>query len=423
MTAERKGLRCNVCTGCGLCPGVQQPNRTYQKLDIISECLLPESAPHLRDAAGAGFFGVNAAAEYVVAIDIGTTTIAMVLYDGTGKALGRYAAVNPQRKYGADVLSRIKACEDKAKAEDMQALVYRELEKGLAALRKDIPQGASVCIYAAANTTETYLCMGWNPEELGQAPFTVSRKEAGRLYIGDSEICFFPPLSAFVGGDIVSGIFALNMAESDRLTLFIDLGTNGEIVLGNRDRMLACATAAGPAFEGGVNSGIWGADMTSILASLRKSGYLDEDGLIKEPYFEKGVRAGNVTVTMEAVRAVQMAKAAIAAGVEILMQNFGITEEAVERVVLAGGFGYFLDPAAAAEIGLLPEKLCKKAISGGNTSLAGCMKAGIVSGAGGAADTLQGKLSAILDKVVCVNLANEASFNEKYIEHLALKKF
>lgn len=176
----------------------------------------------------------------------------------------------------------------------------------------------------AANTTMTYLFMGWNPEELGKAPFTVSHSGAVETEIAGVACHIIPGLSAFVGGDITAGILASGMLEQEASTLLIDLGTNGEMALGNRHRLHACATAAGPAFEGGANRGIWGADMVRLLQKLLEEGLMDGQGLLKEPYFTKGVRIGDVLVTKESVRAVQLAKGAIAAGIEILADSYGI---------------------------------------------------------------------------------------------------
>jgi len=185
------------------------------------------------------------------------------------------------------------------------------------------------------------------------------------------------------------------------------LGTNGEIVLGNRDKLLACATAAGPAFEGGANSGVWGADMIRLLDKLRRKDVVDETGLLADPYFEKGIRIGDVRVTQEAIRAIQLAKGAIATGVDILMKEYGISGEDVERVILAGGFGYYLDAEAAAGIGLFPKEFTDKTVAGGNTALAGAYQMG------------RGNVSSedaenVCHKVQILNLAEHPDFYEKY---------
>lgn len=230
----------------------------------------------------------------------------------------------------------------------------------------------------AGNTTMIYLLMGYDPAELGRAPFDASHLAAIETVIGDVPCVIFPGISAFVGGDITAGMYACGMQERQELTLLVDLGTNGEMVLGNRDRRIACATAAGPAFEGGVNRGVWGADMIHLLARLKREGIMDETGLLADAYFEAGILIGDVRVTQEAIRVIQLAKGAIGAGIRILMKEYGLQEDwqAIDRVVLAGGFGYYLRAEDAVEVGLLPKELEAKCLAGGNTALVGALRLG-----------------------------------------------
>lgn len=427
MTKTKKGLRCQVCTGCGLCPGVGGTGQALNRVHVLTD----EFQNTQTSCAPSDTF--------LAAIDIGTTTVAMLLYDGAGKVLDRYVTVNPQTEYGADVLSRITAAK-KGAAARLQCLIRDVTERGLVRFRKKLPNEAKLRAVIAANTTMTYLFMGWDVSELGQAPFTVSHRETAETMIAGVPCLLFPPVSAFVGGDITAGIYALDLLQKEEITLLVDLGTNGEIVLGNCRKCLACATAAGPAFEGGASKGIWGADMVSFLAALRRENLLDETGLLAEPWFETGIRVGNVRVTKEAVRAVQMAKAAIAAGIDILLKRYGITADRVDRVILAGGFGYFLNPADAAEIGLIPGKLARKAFAGGNTALAGARKAGrqmirqdsasaerqvsdaslrqteVQEAFAACAQALE-RISATVD---CINLAEDTQFNDCYLKHFSL---
>ena len=225
-----------------------------------------------------------------------------------------------------------------------------------------------------------------------------------------------PGLSAFVGADICAGIYAAQMAEKEEITLFIDLGTNGEMAIGNKDRIIACSTAAGPAFEGGPTKGVFGADMIHLCAELCRNKLLDETGLLADPYFEDGILIGNVLVTKEAIRNLQMAKAAIMVGIKTLIEQFGLSKaEEVDKVILAGGFGYFLNPADAAEIGLLPSALCDKTISGGNTVLAGILRYGFDEKGGE-------RLEQIKEKTKILNLAQTEAFNEKYVEAMTFGK-
>lgn len=427
MYSGKKGLRCQVCTGCGLCPGVIPEGSAAGEIHVIAEdgfegqCL---SAGNTGKSSGNGDDGNadsrNCDRRLAVA-DVGTTTIAMLLYGADGAVADRYVSVNPQTVFGADVISRIRAAENCEKAEELTGMVRGVLEQGLARFRKQLAEGESLQLVLAANTTMTYFLMGWDTSELGCAPFRASRLSAAETDISGVSCFVFPGQSAFVGGDITAGMLACGMAEREEITLLVDLGTNGEIVLGNRDRRIACATAAGPAFEGGVNRGIWGADMVHFLAVLRREGLLDVTGLLAEPYFEKGIRIGNVTVTQKAVRSVQLAKAAIAAGIEILLEKYGLRAEQVERVVLAGGFGYYLKPEDAGEIGLLPKELAKKAVAGGNTALFGAKLAGaeLIDHEDGQMAVMQ-RLEKLKEGTECINLAQESDFGERYMRRMEL---
>lgn len=400
---EKKGLRCEICTGCGLCPGITPKGSGTEGLNVLAEDALQRGG------------GLIAGSRRLAVADIGTTTVAILLYDRKGKVVDRYVALNPQAAYGADVISRIRAAEDPETAEAMHVQIRQVLEQGLKRFRGILEDGETLYLVLAANTTMTYLLMGWETAELGRAPFRTSRLSGIETEIGGVQCFIFPGLSAFVGGDIVAGIMACGMCEREELTLLIDLGTNGEMVLGSSKRRIACATAAGPAFEGGVNRGVWGSDMISLLARLKQEGILDVTGLLAEPYFDKGIRIGNVTVTQEAVRSIQLAKGAIAAGIEVLLDRFGVGPEAVERVVLAGGFGYYLRPEAAAVIGLLPEELAEKAVAGGNTALSGALFAGRQMLAEGGYTGLVRRLTETALRTEVLNLAEESEFGKRYI--------
>lgn len=399
MYNTKKGTRCLVCTGCGRCPGV------LRGMQVVAEKLqLPKLNLDNPD-------GVR-----LMTVDIGTTTVAMQLYDRDGKVTDSFPSVNPQTEYGADVLSRIRAAENPAHAADMQAKIRGLIEKGVQRFTKKLAPGEHLQMVIAANTTMVYLLMGWDPAELGKAPFTVSHPEAVDTEIAGVPCHIIPGLSAFVGGDITAGILASGMPEQKENTLLIDLGTNGEMALGNSRQLYACATAAGPAFEGGANRGIWGADMVRLLATLLEEELMDPQGMLKEPYFTEGVRIGDVRVTQDSVRAIQLAKGAIAAGIEILRRRFGISLSEISQVVLAGGFGYYLDPKAAARIGLLPGELVDRTVTGGNTALSGAGIVGsrILAGAD-PEDDLRRNTEC---EIHILNLAEQADFTETYLKNM-----
>lgn len=400
---NRMGIRCHVCTGCGRCIGGQEGlqiltagSNLAEKCNLVSECSPVEECK-----------------EYIIITDIGTTTIAMQLHGPDGRVLDTFATVNPQTAYGADVLSRIQAAENPETAQKLQEMVREVLHQGIERFRTCVEEnGVPLHMVIAANTTMVYLLMGYDTGELGKAPFQATHLEAIDTEMDGVPCHIFSGYSAFVGGDVAAGVLACGMGESKQLTLLIDLGTNGEMVLGNSEKMLACSTAAGPAFEGGVNRGVWGADMVSLLAGLRETGILDETGLLEDPYFEQGIRIGDVPVTQESVRAIQLAKGAIMAGIHILTREYGTTMEQIERVVLAGGFGYFLDPKAAAAIRLLPEELQEKTKTGGNTALAGALRWGRRN------LKQQEELQTEQQKVQVINLAECEGFRDLYIDSM-----
>lgn len=435
QVCSEPGSRCNICTGCGRCVRYGDGLRTITEnlLSNRPESVKSEDAAETVEKAAEekAAAAVMKSSGFLAAADIGTTTIAMVLYDGEGKETDTYVAVNPQYKYGADVLSRIKSAREPASAEAMRRMVREVLEEGIrrfrAAALSDFP------LYIAANTTMVYLLMGWDPEELGQAPFHAEHLEPVCFTLGDVPAVILPGLSAFIGADIVAGIYACDMEEDHSITLFLDLGTNGEMVIGNREKMTACSVAAGPAFEGGISAGIWGADMISLTARLLREGIVDDTGLLADEWFAAGIRIGGVLVTQENIRSLQLAKGAVAAGIRILVRRHGLSGlEAVDRVILAGGFGYYLQPHDAAEIGLLPEVLVKKAAAGGNMALAGACRYGRRTFHERAEHKerkglkiqrkLTDSLERLKEKVTVLNLALEPEFEELYLDSMYFKR-
>lgn len=393
MEAKKK---CVVCIGCGRC------GENPRDLQIITDSFLKSELLSV-DSADKGSF---------VIADIGTTTIAMEVYDELGKKWGQYVKPNPQRVFGRDVISRIQAAERPLVAKQMQSLVKQELMQGLEEFRE---KGIDIRnIYVAGNTTMLYLLLGYDPTELGYAPFKASHLESEEIELGEWIAHVLPGLSAFVGSDILAGILASGMAKKESISMLIDLGTNGEMVLGNCEKMFACATAAGPAFEGMLEEGrkaLWGADLVKIIAELLDRGILDETGLLAEPYFKEGVTIAGVQITQEHVRNLQTAKAAIAAGIEILAREYGITIGDIEQVYLAGGFGYFLEEEPAIRIGLLPRDLRGKVQSVGNSALAGCYAYHFDREA-------EEKITRIKDVTRVMNLANTKGFAEIFINHM-----
>lgn len=394
---------------------------------------------------GAEESGKGALKKWCISIDLGTTTIAMQARGvADGKLLGVWKAMNPQRRFGSDVISRMQAARE-GHGGELQNAVEKVLSAGIRQLTeqvqgKDCKEREEKCaesdgelcgIYLAGNTVMEHLLAGLCVEGLSCHPFTPVTLEEQSLRLGTAEVTLLPGLSAFVGADILAGVLACGMSRREEVSLLIDLGTNGELVLGNREKLLCTATAAGPAFEGGPGNAAPGTDMIAVIAELMEAGVVDETGLLAEPWFETGISwqpgtranrqdraaAGNgakeqILMTQEQIRAVQMAKAAIYAGICVLAREYGIDLPQIAHVWLAGGFGYFLDVEKAAKIGLFPQSLEGRVEAVGNTSLAGAY----LYGRNG------GKEEAARIRKICraINLAGHPGFEEIYLEHLNL---
>lgn len=398
----------------------------------------------------------DAQADLGIAIDIGTTTIAVQLLDpATGSRLATHTTINHQRTFGADVISRIMASVQ-GKKDELQKLIRRDLAEGV---RKVIakagvrPQRITE-VAIAGNTTMIHLLMGYDCKELGAFPFTpMNIKQITDTYtniIGDdfleATVHILPGISAFVGGDIVAGLYACGMDTGEEYSLLIDLGTNGEMALGNRDRILVTSAAAGPAFEGGniafgVGSmegaiagvvidgksthirtiadrspvGICGTGVIEAVSELVKAGLVDETGCFVDEYFENGYPLAEtedgtrIALTQADIREIQLAKAAIRAGVETLFLRFGISKEEVSRVYLAGGFGFRLDCSKAIHIGMIPQCFADRIDTVGNSSLGGAVKFL-------AEKETRGRVAAIGSSAQEINLSADEDFNRLYMD-------
>ena len=398
---------------------------------------------------------------YGICIDIGTTTLAALLVNLKTEADCQTAvSVNHQRTYGADVISRIDASNNGKKWE-MQRCIRQDLQKlvGELAEKEGIHVAQIQRIVIAGNTTMCHLLRGFSCETLGVAPFLpvdLSWMEGSAAdFLGmkelDTKVVILPGISAFVGADIMAGIAKMNMHRSEGYHLLLDIGTNGEMVLGNCRHMYVTSTSAGPAFEGGNIScgmasipgvishvfmaetgkagfqvigetdgenkkqqaiGLCGTGMIDLVYELREHQMIDEHGTYSDLYFDTGYElAEKVKFTQNDIRELQMAKAAIRAGVDILVKKAGITFDEVDNCYLAGGFGTKIDIKKAAGIGLIPKELEMKTIPAGNTVLAGTK------------EVLLGRISKEeLEKIQTmadvINLAEENDFEELYLSYM-----
>lgn len=349
--------------------------------------------------------GMNSG-ESVLAVDIGTTTIAMQLVNGAdGTVLGTYTCMNPQRSFGLDVVSRINAGNG-GNAQCMKEMVWTVLENGMASFSQK-----PSCIVIAGNTTMTYLLLGHSTEGLGHSPFCAEYTKREELEWKGIRTIVLPGISAFVGGDIVAGLYALGLHKTDKPWIFLDMGTNAEMVIGGLGKIIGTAAAAGPAFEGNSAGGAAGSARIKGIARLLKSGEIDESGLLQEPYFEQGIEWDGIKIGQKDIRDIQMAKAAVRAGIYFLMERFGLSDyEQIERVYLSGGFGFHLDKRAAVTLGLIPAGLEEKITAAGNTSLAGAVKYGRKL-----LEEKEDDLSEIIEESEIFYLAEQKNFEGVYI--------
>lgn len=378
---------------------------------------------------------------YGAAIDIGTTTLVLKLYElSTGIALGHAAMENPQTSIAADVMGRIEAAMN-GRQEYLRQLIAEALEK----LLKDACQKANISeeevevLVLSGNTTMLYLLMGRNPSSLSCAPFV-----ADCLFDEEVEFlgrkAYLPPcMNAFVGADITNAVLAVGMCEKEEVALLCDIGTNGEIALWKEGTLYVTSTAAGPAFEGaGIThgcgsvsgaidrvwlevgevrvhiiddvaaTGICGSGLIDGIATMLALGVLDETGAMDMEKYE--LRDG-INIYGADVRATQLAKAAIAAGIETLLDVASVGMEEIQILYLAGGFGSHLNIESAVKIGLIPEPLKEKVQVVGNASLSGAVRLLLCK------DEIA-KVRRIAGCSIHVNLGGNPIFNEKYIDKM-----
>lgn len=396
-----------------------------------------------------------------LAVDIGTTTVVIVLVNLiTGKTIGTSSFLNPQREYGDDVITRIQFTSTK-NTDILTKLIRESLSRAIKELShiNKIRAEQIQKLTVAGNTTMIHLFLGLPVKSLAVSPFTPVSLDPvispAENFLKDcflsAEMRIFPGVSAYIGPDIVSGIYNRSFECLDEVTLFIDMGTNGEIVIGDREKILCAATAAGPAFEGariscGVGSitgaisfagirkgkvwystigqqpavGLCGSGLVDLVAACLDTGIINGTGLMKPEYFEEGLLIGTdangseMRLTQKDIRELQLAKSAIRAGLEILIKEFDVTYNDIGKVYLAGGFGNNINADSAVRIGLLPEKL------------KGCIELAANSSLGGAVDYLfhkeaEDKIAMVLDKVRYIELSSNQDFNDYFAEYMLFR--
>ena len=426
--------------------------------------------------------GKNQYESYGMAFDIGTTTVAGYGLDlETGRTLNVDSRENPQGKFGADVVSRIKYVrENDDGLERMQGEIIRainELVQGFVDSR-GIDRGDIYKATFVGNTIMLHLLSGIDPTHLDQAPYIPVFTDSQRFDAKDLGIninprgkaVLLPSLAGYVGADVMGGILQTGMHKSEKLNLLVDIGTNGEMVLGNKNKMYAASTAAGPAFEGanieqGMTAregaishvsigedgqieievikdkrpiGLCGSGIVDTVGELIKAGLIGEKGGIiseksalprptinplgnrlidmdGEKAFWLHVDNNPVFVTQQDVREVQLAKGAIKAGIEILLEEFGAEAEEIDQVYLAGAFGNYLRKENILRIGVLPQIDVDRIVSVGNAAGQGSKLALINRGK-------MEEINRIAREVEYIELSFRSDFTEKFMSAMSFPK-
>lgn len=443
-------LPCN-CHGSSLCGGKQYNFPCH----LIPKHDLSVTIPEVRSMTGLSLASATHRKDILpdtILIDVGTTTIALVFWNSNHKTVF-YSEVfsNPQAAYGADVISRIKYDMEFHKEYTLKNLLCDALRLHYQQCisRLNIPH-IPICLIGG-NTTMIHLLLGLPTDTLARAPFSPSPLADGKLEFikENTHIRILPWLSAFIGGDIVSGMLDLNFDRRNDTCLLADLGTNGELVLLHRGHLYMTATAAGPAFEGAGLScgcpatpgaisevqlsgvlpktktignkfptGICGSGAISILSQLITSGLLTPSGVLSDSVPKEGVfiaqspSVGKIYFTREDIRQMQLATAAIGAGIDTLCHEAGITPQELDTLYLAGGLGYHIDISTAYVTGIFSTTDISHIISVGNSCLLGLASLSFDSG------EPQSRIEHFRGNCSEISLADNAYFQEQFIHHL-----
>lgn len=412
---------------------------------------------------------------YSVAIDIGTTTVwGQLLNLNNGEVLSQAAEYNSQIGYGEDVISRIAYAQKGEGLKKMKDLVVSTINGIIKQLLKQhrVPVNSISQMTVAANTTMTHLFLGIEPRFIREAPYTppmnyiplIRAKELGIDLDEKVRVYLFPSIASYVGGDIIAGVMGSGMSRQDKLTLYIDLGTNGEIVVGNSEWLTCAACSAGPAFEGGgikhgmratrgaiedfsINPttfepmiltvgmvkplGICGSGLINIVAGLMEACVLEQNGKFKQDVKTDRVRAGedgmeyvlawaadtqigrDIVITEVDIDNLIRAKGAMYAGYVTLLNEVGLTMEDLEQVMIAGGFGNYINIEKAITIGLLPDLPIDQFKFIGNGSLLGARLICF-------SNVLRTEVKRIFVKITNIELSENVSFMNNYIAALFL---
>jgi uncharacterized 2Fe-2S/4Fe-4S cluster protein (DUF4445 family) len=383
------------------------------------------------------------------ALDIGTTTIFLRLLDlDTGETIDTLSALNEQRIYGTDVMSRISAARE-GKTAELFKLVNTQIRNMLSRFDRMEDLKKKEYLAVTGNAAMLHLFVNADPSPLGAAPFTpvfLEAKElAGSLLALPVEtVGLLPSISAFVGADITAGIAVTGMTEAARTSLLIDIGTNGEMALFHNGKIFCCSTAAGPALEGagiscgiggiagavnriekaetprgivfstlggGPPAGICGSGLVDAIAIMLDEGVIDETGAFTSETAESFPIAEGIALTRGDIRQFQLAKSAIMSGIQILCKTAGLEAGEVEQVYIAGGMGAYIALGSAIRTGLLPPVFRDRSTVCGNTSLEGAARRLTDP-------SFLALCGSIAAQSVTVELASDPAFMEEFAENM-----
>ena len=399
---------------CGKCQAVVNGKMTLLCASVLegdTEIILPGAAENviLTEGDSVSVPVDPLQSGYLAAFDIGTTTVVCYLMDPQGKTIGVESALNPQTAFGADVISRIRYALA-GNLTELSGLIRKTMGELLqnACARAGIPAALVKTISVVGNPCMQQLFLEISPGNLAAIPFSPVITETvvcpAAPYFPecpDAVLTTIPDISGYVGADTVACILASQLDKLPQTTLMVDIGTNGEMVLQHQGKMIACATAAGPALEGaniqcgmrgspgaidhvwteggqlrfhvignGEATGICGSGLIDAAAVFLELGWINERGRILLTEKENGQRAihlsKRVFLTQDDIRQIMMAKGAIAAGIQLMSQQVGIQPEDIRCVLLAGAFGTYMNSQNACRIGLLPPELHDRIRSAGN---------------------------------------------------------
>lgn len=382
-----------------------------------------------------------------IAVDIGTTTLAAAAVElNTGKIMRQHTFTNGQLKFGADVMSRVKAAMD-GHGGELRTIVMKDLMSlGTRILGEDF---LTHKVVMSGNTVMTHLMLGYPVDGMAKYPFVPYTLDSKKFRESGRDIFFMPSISAFVGGDIVSGLYYVqqNLKKKNKtedIFLFVDMGTNAELVLFDGETYWCSSASAGPALEGASLScgapsvkgainhlsisqgkvkyttiggekpiGLCGSGVIDLIFELRRNNIIDEGGLLIDEYSDTGFPvADGIVITGEDIQQVILAKAAIRAGIKMLLDAAKLEVAHIEHLYIAGGLGASVGVWSAAGIGLFPEALLSKYESLGNASLLGNIEFIL--------NQNEEALAEIKENSKVVLLATDPKFEEMFIDNLHL---